>query len=230
MIERLVPDTVVVVSADADMWDPSLLLPEEAMAVRGAVDKRQRDHAAGRICARRALARLGYDSAPLLRSPNGAAMWPAGAVGSITHCEGYCAAAVGRLAHVRGIGIDAERNRPLAEGLRERICSPAEVRWLTREKGVPELNWDALFFSAKESVYKAWSCLGGGILDHHDVEVSFSSGEGTFSARILPDAEGLAPPRLEGRFAFTAEHVFTALILRSPASSPPGHSNRGIRA
>lgn len=75
--------------------------------------RRQREFATARSCARTALARLGVPPVPVLASPRGAPRWPAGVVGSITHCDGYRAAAVAYTRDVVSLGIDAEPDEPL---------------------------------------------------------------------------------------------------------------------
>lgn len=43
-------------------------------------------------------------------------MWPDGVVGSMTHCDGYRAAAVAHAGEVLGVGIDAEPHFPFPRG------------------------------------------------------------------------------------------------------------------
>jgi 4'-phosphopantetheinyl transferase EntD len=93
MIERLLPQVVSCRTARDDEAG-ARLFPEEAMQLDGAVDSRLREFATGRSCARQALAGLGLAPAPILRGAKREPLWPAGIVGSITHCRGYRAAAV----------------------------------------------------------------------------------------------------------------------------------------
>jgi 4'-phosphopantetheinyl transferase EntD len=52
-----------------------------------------------------------------------------------------------------------------------------------------ERHLDAhLVFVLKEAAYKAWSSLGGRMLDHHEVSVRFDHRSGDFAATVLPDA------------------------------------------
>ena len=53
-------------------------------------------------------------------------LWPAGVVGSITHCDGYRAAAVARATDLATVGIDAEPHEPLPDGVLAAIALPAE--------------------------------------------------------------------------------------------------------
>jgi len=91
------------------------LFPEDERAVARAVGKRRREFATARFYARTALARLGLDPAPIVPGPRGEPGWPAGVVGSMTHCAGYRAAAVARAEDVLTIGVDAEPDEPLPE-------------------------------------------------------------------------------------------------------------------
>ncbi|MFF1717797.1 hypothetical protein [Streptomyces sviceus] len=50
--------------------------------------------------------------------------WPDGVVGSMTHCDGYRAAAVAHAGEVLGVGIDAEHHLPLPEGVFASIALP----------------------------------------------------------------------------------------------------------
>ena len=92
-------------------------------------------------------------------------------------------------------------------------CTPSELA-LARLPSV--LPVGALIFSAKESVYKAWSPLTGAPLDHGDAAVAFAS-DGTFTvelvtgaARARAGADGIT---FAGRYAVTAWHVFTAVLV-----------------
>ena len=74
----------------------AVLLPEEEQIVAHAVESRRREYAAVRSCARACLGRLGYRRVPILPGVGGAPSWPAGVLGSMTHCAGYAAAAQSR--------------------------------------------------------------------------------------------------------------------------------------
>jgi 4'-phosphopantetheinyl transferase EntD len=213
-MSQLLPAPVVLVEAGPQQWETELLA-EEASVVARSVRKRQREFAAGRACARLALARLGYAPAPLLPRPDRAPAWPEGAVGSITHCGDYCAAAVARRSEVRALGIDAEINQPLPEGVAELVCTPAELAWSASAHRQPA-DWRTLIFSAKESVYKAWHPLTGEWLGYLDVELRIDALAGAFEARLLvpaPAPLGSGFRAFRGAFATTPEHVLTAVTL-----------------
>ena len=183
MIEELLPAGV----AWAEGPDPGELYPVEAETVARAVPKRQREFAAGRRCAREALATLGFPPAPLPRGPGGAPVWPVGVLGAITHCDGYVAAVAVRTGTVTALGVDAEPARPLPPGVLNEVSLPSERAHLAGLTAAgPAVAWDTLLFSAKESIYKAWFPSAGCWLDFTSAEVTFTPG-GDFTARILVD-------------------------------------------
>lgn len=215
-MDGLLPSGVAVVEAGRVEWE-SELLPEEAKQVAGAVERRRREYAAGRACARLALSHLGLPAGPLLSGKDRAPLWPEGAVGSITHRGGYCAAAVARRGTIQALGIDAELNAPLPDGVARLVCTAGELAWTADADG--DEHWQTLIFSAKESVYKAWQPLTGKWLGYQDVELDVDRTKGSFGAHLLMPA----PPAVEelwdgfrGRYAFTSSHVLTAVALLLP--------------
>src|SRR6185437_1465289 len=100
MIEDILPAPVAAADSRTDLSDGRLYPEEQALLVRVA-DARRREFTTVRCCARMALAKLGLPPAPILRGSEGAPIWPAGVVGSMTHCRAYRAAAVARASAVR---------------------------------------------------------------------------------------------------------------------------------
>jgi 4'-phosphopantetheinyl transferase EntD len=193
VLEEILPGSVVVESRRDDALDVTLF-PEEREAVSRAVEKRVREFTTGRACAHAALARLGWPSQPVPIGARGAPQWPAGVVGSITHCDGYRACAVAREADLATVGVDAEPNQPLPPGLLPDIALPPErerLRGLMHDS--PDVRWDRLLFCMKEAVYKAWFPLTESWLGFEDAEIEIDPSRGEFSARLL-----IPGPRLSG--------------------------------
>ncbi|MEU3611599.1 4'-phosphopantetheinyl transferase superfamily protein [Streptomyces sp. NPDC006872] len=216
MIERILPPQVAAHEMFADA-PVDALHPEEAALVRDAVDGRRREFATGRHCAHRALAALGgIRPAPLLATPRGAPHWPAGVCGAITHCAGYRAAAVARTPAVTAVGIDAEPDLPLPEGVLEVIALPAEqVQVKEHTARHPGVSWGKLLFSAKESVYKAWFPATGLPLGFEDALIDVDPLGGTFHARVLPTALRAAHPalrNLHGRWLVAQGIIVTTIV------------------
>jgi 4'-phosphopantetheinyl transferase EntD len=216
VIAEILPDRAIAVEARGD--PPGLVLfPEEEAALGRAVEKRRREFTTARACAREALAGLGLPLLPIPSGPRGEPSWPAGVVGSITHCADYRACAVARASELVALGIDAEPNEPLPDGVLATIARDEELsqlRGLTRT--APEVHWDRLLFSAKESVYKAWFPLTKRELGFEDALLTFDLCQGTFSARLLVPGPLLGGERLRalsGRWLARDGLVLSAISL-----------------
>ncbi|MFE9957617.1 4'-phosphopantetheinyl transferase [Micromonospora sp. NPDC005299] len=217
MIEALLPPGAVAVEAFSDIPGEAPYPGEEDLLAR-AVEARRREFVTARRCAREALARLGYAPAPIRPGPRREPRWPAGVVGTITHCDGYRAAAVARHTALAGLGIDAEPHEPLPDDVTEVVTTVGEPALLARLRAAdPAVHWDRLLFSAKESVYKAWYPLTGRWLGFEDAELSVDPAAGRFTARVLVDATRAdgGPPlaALHGRWLVAGGLVVTAVAV-----------------
>ena len=218
MIAELLPPQVAVVDARGPLPGEALLPEEEALVAR-AVAKRRAEFTTVRTCARRALAQLGLPAVPVLSGQRREPLWPAGVVGSLTHCAGYRAAAVAWATDLATVGIDAEPHDELPEGVLVRVSLPEErVHLRQLPRGV---HWDRVLFSAKESVYKAWYPLAQCWLGFEDARLHFRPGpdpaRGTFTAELLvpglPPIHGRQVSVLPGRYAVGGGLLVTAIAL-----------------
>ena len=215
MLERLLPPAVVAVEAYAD--DPGEpVFPGEEDLVATAVDGRRREFVTARRCAREALGKLGVPPVAIRTGAHREPLWPVGVVGALTHCRGYRAAAVARSADLGAIGVDAEPDEPLPDGVLRLLLGPGDDAMLARLGGVP-VHADRLLFSAKESVYKAWFPLTGRWLGFEDASLTVDPAAGTFTAAIHVDGAradgGPALRRLRGRFAYAGGLIVTAVVV-----------------
>jgi 4'-phosphopantetheinyl transferase EntD len=221
VIEKILRAAVEWAEAFAD--PPGVpLFPEEEVLVARSVESRRREFATARHCAHHALARLGVPSAPITRGERGAPQWPAGIVGSITHCAGYRAAVVARARDMVTVGIDAEQDEALPDGVLDLVSLPDErARLRDLAAADPGTCWDRLLFSAKEAVYKAWFPLAGRWLGFDQAEITLSAAAGTFEARLLvpaPEVEGFPLRGFTGRWLASDGLILTAITL--PAGQP----------
>jgi 4'-phosphopantetheinyl transferase EntD len=193
------------------------LFTEEEQIISNAVPARRRDYATVRSCARACLERLGYPPVPILPGIGGAPTWPAGVKGSMTHCTGYAAAAVSANPRISTIGIDAEPDAPLPDGVLDLVATPAEQDHLAATPVEPDSpNWDRLLFSAKEAVYKTWFPLVGDWLDHQEAEILINPQAQTFEALLCRDGliiNGHQIHRIHGRWTRKRGILATAVVL-----------------
>jgi 4'-phosphopantetheinyl transferase EntD len=196
-----------------------------ALATQGAPeDRRQRDFASGRLCAREALGDAGAHRTSVGIGPRGEPQWPDGFVGSITHSGALACAAVALSLDLRSVGIDSERIMSDAEA-REvvpMVLRPSERRLVAESPRRREL--ETLAFSAKESLYKCLYPCVGVFFEFTDAELEWiRAGEafpdettsGTFGLRLQRPLGTVFPSgfRIEGRYSIEAGHVHTAVEL-----------------
>lgn len=194
MLAAILPCGVESAEVFGGECDRGELFPAEEAVIAKATDKRRAEFTAVRVCARLALARTGIRPAPILPGPSGAPVWPPGVVGSMTHCGGYRACAIGRTESYAAVGIDAEPHDALPAGVLRMVASESERIALARlTTDAPGTCWGKILFSAKESVFKAWYPATGRRLGFGDVEVEMDV-SGMFAARLL-----VAGPVIGGR-------------------------------
>lgn len=218
MIASLFPVGVVTEEIDPHSVK-GCLYPEEEIFVRNAVAKRRMEFRAGRVCARRALSRLGIRDFPIVTNEDRTPAWPPGIVGSITHAEGYCGAAVARTGEFESIGLDAECVGKLDRDNWDHICTNRELSWIESLPVTDQEQCVALIFSAKESFYKLQYTLRREWLGFHDIAISPVKGSAEFEVKLLVDVGRRLPQgeRLGGRYLFRRGLVLTGLALRPPA-------------
>jgi len=210
LFQRLLGPEVETEEVDPHALGGGLLKSEEAL-VDGAARTRVEQFTAGRVCSRIALGRLGVaGTTPIPRGEDRAPIWPEGFVGSISHTDTWCAAAVARAADFRSLGIDLESSTPLKEALWKRVCTPKERAWL-HELPAPGLT-GKIVFSAKEAVYKCQYPLSKQFLGFHAVEVEL--GEDSFQALFQQEAGDFKPGDvISGRYLVEEGLVATACEL-----------------
>jgi 4'-phosphopantetheinyl transferase EntD len=221
IVATLLADVVPDKLAAAEMYtDPPDLvpLPEEEPLIAKSVAKRRNEFITVRYCARLALEELGVPPVPILKGEKGEPCWPDGVVGSLTHCEGYRGAAVGRNDTVRSVGIDAEPHDVLPKGVLDAISLPAERAELGGLR--TGLHWDRILFCAKEATYKAWFPLTRRWLGFEDAHITFTVDDagttGGFESQILIDPAALSGPpltSLRGRWSVRDGLALTAIVL-----------------
>ncbi|MFF1923753.1 4'-phosphopantetheinyl transferase [Streptomyces sp. NPDC058221] len=234
MIGTVLPAEVAAVSVFGDLPpdQDGGLFPAETAAIARAVARRRDEFTTVRLCARRAMAELGLPPVPLVPGKRGAVSWPEGVTGSMTHCAGFRAAAVARTEVATSLGIDAEPNLPLPDGVLDSVSLPGERARLTElARQRPDVHWDRLLFSAKEAVFKTWYPLTRRELDFAEAELDFDPGAGTFSARLLvpgPEVAGHRHSTFPGRWTVGRGFVLTAIALpgEPDSRSAPGRPDR----
>jgi 4'-phosphopantetheinyl transferase EntD len=205
--------------------DPDLLLPAEAAKLGRAIPQRVRQFAAGRLCARRALAEFGIIDFPIEVAGDRQPLWPASVAGSITHTAGFCAAVVAERRCVAALGIDSEVVGDVDLKIWPRICVPLEAAWVGSLPTSEQAAAVTLIFSAKEAFYKCQYPLAGERLGFHDARVEaveWGASQGVFkihAMRRIALSERTTLP-MQGRYLFH-EGYLTAGVGMAAADSLP---------
>ena len=213
ILSSLFPPRAVVVVATPKMYAASLAESERAGTGR-MVESRLGEYTAGRVCARHALTILGMPAGGIARGPDRLPQWPAGVVGSITHCAGLCVAVVARASDHGAIGIDAELATTLDPDLYDSVCRPAERDHFQALPPLPSADWPKVAFSVKESLYKAWFPATKLPLDFTEVELTIDPVAKTVEFAVLRDddyAEWGA--RALGWFEIVGDHLVTGVTV-----------------
>jgi 4'-phosphopantetheinyl transferase EntD len=171
-LKRIAPAGVVVAARELadDASDIASLHDVELAAIGGAAPIRRREFAAGRALLREL---IGRDVA-IPVAPDRRPVLPPGVVASLSHHDRDVVAAIATDPAVLAIGIDVG---PVVE------FEPDLARIVLRDDE-PDLLAD-LAFVAKEATYKAWSSLGGRMLEHHDVRLVVHGD--TFTGEVVGD-------------------------------------------
>jgi 4'-phosphopantetheinyl transferase EntD len=210
-VEALFPATVVAfeLHGAGSVRD---MLPAEGQWVARAADKRRREFAAGRACARAALGTLGHEPAPLPMGPDRLPVWPAGVAGSITHTAHYALAVVGPDARLAALGVDAEEVAAVDPALWPRILRPEELERLRDLEEAARGERAAAMFSAKEAFYKCQYALTRRWLGFEEVIVEVSGD--TFELSVIAPAHPIrrAPSPWIGRLTFRHGLVVAGIV------------------
>jgi 4'-phosphopantetheinyl transferase EntD len=217
-LATLLPAGIAVVQAGESVPLDTLLVEERAMVV-AATPKRMLEFATGRWCARKALREKGIEGFPVLADANRAPVWPRGIVGSITHTEGFYAAAIGRRDSFAGIGIDAEIDGRVGRELWSDLFTIEEIDGLELLSEPKRASMATVMFSAKESFYKAQYSFTNAWLDFTSAAVSIEGDRWHLQLVNPRSAFARLQQPISGRFAIYDQRVLTAIAIR-PSQVP----------
>lgn len=201
-------------------------LPDGACSAPPAtpVDRRQREFAAGRFYARSALASLGCGETALPSGADRAPIWPAGFVGSISHCERFCGAITAEQSDFASVGFDVDMADPIDHGLYDLIGPEGEIDAAAHVLAVPPGTAAKLVFVVKEAVFKAYWPLTHHFLEFDDVRIRFSPERDDFSATLSAgEAPGLFGQRIfRGRYGAASDMMFATLLISTDSRTRSG--------
>jgi enterobactin synthetase component D len=170
----------------SDDYDELMLHPEElGLLSAKAVPKRRIEFCIGRAAAHSALSKIDINNFPILKGVHNEPLWPQGVVGAISHSGRIALAAVANEEKAAGIGIDIEMlDETISRDIVQVVCTKREAIWVNRRK---DRRHERLFmiFSAKESVFKAFSPRTNRFLNYFDAELIWHEDISRFRGNLL---------------------------------------------
>jgi 4'-phosphopantetheinyl transferase EntD len=216
-LASIFPGDVAVAIATSEMY-AQMPLDLEAGFIKTAGEKRRREFVAGRAAARCAISKLRHFGEAIPINPDRTPQWPDGFLGSISHCDRFCAAAVGTTDKFLGIGFDAETNVAIEQPVLKLIFAPQEVAHLAALPQDRGIAWEKTGFSAKEAFYKCHYPRTKQFLNFHDVGIRFEpaqqQAEGGFVITVREHKAGLqADASYAGKFVVQGGIICTSIVL-----------------
>ena len=195
-----------------------LLHPEEELiSASFGSSKRRAEFSLGRYCAQRALSKFELESVPILRiAETRAPCWPKSIRGSITHSEGFAAAAVGFAKDVSGIGIDLESlSRVVDFNIRSHVCVDKEQEFLESLPTEQATRYLRIIFSAKESIFKCFFPISQTYLYFQDAEIIIDENNSEFSFSLSKACTGITSAGFQhyGRFSIMDNLLLTSIYI-----------------
>lgn len=129
--------------------------PDLYQKISNAVISRKAEFLAGRLLAKHTLNTLGFSDVKVDIGSNRMPIWPENIKGSISHTEQTVICAVSLNNNLKRIGVDIEllKNNITFDLIRTIMDVDEEA--LAKKNKLNKLQYFALFFSAKESLFKA---------------------------------------------------------------------------
>lgn len=185
-------------------------LEEDAMRTAG--NYRRREFAAGRNCAREALARLDFPIGPILADDFGVPVWPEGALAVISHSRGYCTAIGTHRSNYKILGLDLEQTNRLSVSAMKRIVHPLEQDYVQGDQ-----KKATLMFCAKEAFFKAQFPIWQTHANFKDLAFTIDQDKNELSIQHLgerfPGELRLIAPKIRFRFSFFEDFVVSVCWL-----------------
>ena len=215
MARPLFDDAIAVATSDPQASHHQAL-SQEYDALPKSTDKRLRAFSAGRVAAHAAMQALDVPVQPVIPGCDRSPVWPIGLVGSISHSDTCCIAAVAKSGAFQSIGVDVEENTPLGADLIPTICTLSERAWLSSQSCAVSGSLAKLIFSAKETAYKCQYALTKTLFDFDGFELIPDLDTGQFDA-IFTRSVGCFPAgaMLQGRFEIANGLIITAMSIRA---------------
>ncbi|PIB36293.1 hypothetical protein BFP72_13265 [Reichenbachiella sp. 5M10] len=206
-------------SCFSDLSHSSEVLFETEKNIATAYEpKRLMEFCSGRYCAHLSLKKLGVD-APILKTEEGAPLWPKGITGSISHSTQTAGSIVASTDRIQSIGLDIETMGRISPDMWSILFTPNEINMLMHSKPAEIDFLSTLLFSMKESFYKMQFPISQHFMDFQDCEVTYSNEKCHIQPHVSLSAPLNNPAQYDIKFLRLETEIITYIILHRPDSS-----------
>ncbi len=181
-----------------------------------AVNKRQAEFLAGRICAKTVLSHMGIAHHTINTDTERRPIWPSGIIGSITHTHNIAAAIVAPADKYLAIGLDYEQivTHSSLEELSGTILTTKERAFLKTQRKNERHTYFSLVFSLKESLFKALNPITKVFFDFQAAQVmSLNHGQATLQLCIDLDATWRKGMQIKALYHHDQNRVKTLVLI-----------------
>lgn len=162
----------------------SNIFKDEYEYIKSSVQKRKNEFSTGRVLVKKCLRKLNVFDFPVVRTKEGAPVFPGHISGCISHTTNYCIVALARKSIYSSIGLDVEEISGMNRKIAEKICTDSELRQLADKSENLYIKYATLLFSAKECFYKLQYPITKIMLGFRDVEIEIIDNK-SFVARLI---------------------------------------------
>ncbi len=214
MINSILPNNIAC-EIIYDSFDQVNVHIDEILAIQQASPDRIIEFLNGRNTAHLALNKLKFiNNSPILIGKNREPLWPENTIGSITHCLGYCAAAVAYKKNIIGIGIDAELNSKINKNIIPTTQTPIEQsRNIKLQLSHHDVCINKIVFSAKESTFKFIYPFIQHYISFNDIEIHLNTETKSFSISFIKKElySKFMNSKIIGKFDYNDTHIVTSV-------------------
>jgi len=219
-VSALFSDGVLTRCDHRTSWRDSLTAPEKKQ-IGDVCGARYAEFAAGRNQARQLIGALTGTADSVLSGSNREPVWPDTVIGSISHCDEYCAVAVAIRSRIKGLGIDVEPYEDLDEEVAEMVVTDQENAQIVKRDAqlasaaVMGKKAHKLVFSIKEAVYKCCFPLVRSFIEFHQCQIEFDFDNCSYCAVVecQDDQQNTRSFQIHGKWIVMAGHIFASAEL-----------------
>ena len=211
ILASVFPNHIMTCDTVSDNIKDQYLHQKEIKLTLNMSAKRKQSFTSGRLCARKALNKLGIYNSPILMSDDKSPIWPDNTIGCISHTKEFCGACAAYKSDFTSVGLDIERVKDIPLSLKYQICTPSEINKLKKITPDEQQKHLSLIFSAKETFYKYQYIITHQWVDFTDVTIALKNNK-IFSVKLKKNiGHFLKGMTFSGNYFFYKDYIITGM-------------------